>query len=325
MAGMPPVHLILGDDEFLTERARLQIQRAAAEESGPTGARPELTKLKASEVSEGEILEATSPSLFGDNRVIVISDCERAGKEVIDILLRACANPAPGMTMVIIYSVTAKTLKKKKKQPELVAKLRKIAEVHEVFSLYPNELGQWATREFSSHGVRPTPDVIHAVLEGVGSDLRELASAISQLVSDTGGNVTREAVQNYYVGVAEVANWDIADAAVAGRVEAAVSTCRRALQLGASPVAIAAALANKVGAVARLYSARGDQYSLASQTGLAPYVVKMTQPVARRWSADNVTKAVILVSELDAAVKGQGGEPEFAIEAAVKRVAELAR
>ena len=67
-----------------------------------------------------------------------------------------------------------------------------------------------------------------AVLEGVGSDLRELASAISQLVSDTGGNVTREAVQNYYVGVAEVANWDIADAAVAGRVEAAVSTCRRA-------------------------------------------------------------------------------------------------
>ena len=173
--------------------------------------------------------------------------------------------------------------------------------------------------------MRPTPDVIHAVLEGVGSDLRELASAISQLVSDTGGNVTREAVQNYYVGVAEVANWDIADAAVAGRVEAAVSTCRRALQLGASPVAIAAALANKVGAVARLYSARGDQYSLASQTGLAPYVVKMTQPVARRWSADNVTKAVILVSELDAAVKGQGGEPEFALEAAVKRVAELAR
>ena len=44
MAGMPPVHLILGDDEFLTERARLQIQRAAAEESGSTGTRPELTK-----------------------------------------------------------------------------------------------------------------------------------------------------------------------------------------------------------------------------------------------------------------------------------------
>ena len=31
MAGMPPVHLILGDDEFLTERARHTIHKAAAE------------------------------------------------------------------------------------------------------------------------------------------------------------------------------------------------------------------------------------------------------------------------------------------------------
>ncbi|MDO5031074.1 DNA polymerase III subunit delta [Corynebacterium sp.] len=312
------VHLILGDDEFLTERARLSIQKAA-------GQGVELRRLKASEVSEGELLEATSPSLFGDNRVIVISDVERAGKEVTRILLDACSNPMPGMTLVLIYSVTAKTLKGKKKPPEIVAKLRTFAEVHEVFSLYTNELGPWATREFAAHGVRPTPDVVQAVLDGVGSDLRELASAISQLVFDTNGNVTREAVRQYYVSIAEVANWDIADAAVAGKLEEAVSTCRRALQLGASPVAIAAALANKVGAIARLYSARGDQFSVAKQAGLAPYVVKMTQPVARRWSGENISKAVILVSELDAAVKGQGGEEEFAIEAAVRRIAELAR
>ncbi|WP_295806878.1 DNA polymerase III subunit delta [uncultured Corynebacterium sp.] len=312
MTGMS-VHLILGDDEFLAERARLNVQQG------------DVTKLKASEVSEGEILEATSPSLFGDERCIVISDVEKAGKEVTRILLDACANPMPGITLILLYSVTAKTLKKKKKPPEIVAALRKSGEVHEVFSLYPNELAPWATREFASHGVRPTPDVVQALLDGVGSDLRELASAISQLVFDTGGKVTREAVHEYYVGVAEVANWDIADAAVAGRVEAAVSTCRRALQLGASPVAIASALANKVGNIARLYSARGDQYSLASQTGMAPYAVKLTQPVARRWSGDNITKAVILMAELDGAVKGQGGDEEFAIEAAVRRVAELAR
>ena len=58
---------------------------------------------------------------------------------------------------------------------------------------------------------------------------------------------------------------------------------------------------------------------------MAPYAVKLTQPVARRWSGENITKAVILMAELDAAVKGQGGDEDFAIEAAVKRVAELAR
>ncbi len=170
---MQQVHLILGDDEFLTERARLSIQKAAGEGV-------EVVRLKASEVSEGEIAMATSPSLFGDNRVIVISDVEKVGKELTQVLLTAVADPGPGMTLVLIYTVTAKTLKGKKKPPEIVAKLRKVGEVHEVFSLYPNELGSWATREFASHGVRPTPDVVQAVLDGVGSDLRELASAIVQ-------------------------------------------------------------------------------------------------------------------------------------------------
>lgn len=319
---LAPVHLIVGDDEFLAERARLAIQKAAADEAG---AAPEIKKLRAAEVTQGEILEATSPSLFGDNRVIVITDAERVGKDIIEVLAQAALNPAPGMTLVVVYHVTAKTMKGKKKPPELLAKLGKLAQTHEVYSLYPDALPRWVTQEFASHNVRPTPDVIHAVLDGVGSDLRELASAVSQLVFDTGGNVTREAVQNYYTGIAEVANWDIADAAVAGKTNAAVSSCRRALQLGASPVAIAAALANKVGVVARLYTARGDHFSVAKQTGLNPFVVKMTMPVARRWSADNVTKAVILMDELDYDVKGQSGKNDmFAIEAAVRRIAELA-
>lgn len=316
------VHLILGDDEFLTERARLSIQRAVADNAG---AQPEVTRLKASDVTEGEIAEATSPSLFGDNRVVIITDAERAGKDAVAHILSAAKAPAPGMTIVVVYHVTAKTLKGKKKPPELVAKLRKAGEVHEVFSLHPRDLQQWVMREFQSHGVRPTPDVVHALLDGVGSDLRELASAVSQLVADTGGNVTREAVQQYYVGVAEVATWDIADAAVEGKVEAAVASCRRALQLGASPVAIAMALANKVGVIARLYTARGDNFSVAKQAGLNPFVVKMAQPVARRWSGANITQAVILMAELDAEVKGQGGEPEYAVEEAVRRIARLAR
>lgn len=315
---LAPVHLIVGDDEFLTERARLSIQKQAE------GA--EVSRLRAAEVTAGEIMEATSPSLFGDNRVIVISDAEKVGQEIISIILSACVDPAPGMTLVIIYTVKQKTLKAKKKQPELVAKLSKIAEVHEVFELYPKELHQWVSREFSSHGVKPTPDTIRALLDGVGSDLRELASAVSQLVFDTGGKVTREAVQEYYVGIAEVANWDIADAAVAGKVQSAVATCRRALQLGASPVAISSALANKVGNIARLYSARGDQYELARLAGMAPYAVKQTLPIARRWTAAAVTEAVIIIDDLDASVKGQtGADANYAVEAAVRAIAELAR
>ena len=44
------------------------------------------------------------------------------------------------------------------------------------------------------------------------------------------------------------------------------------------------------------------------------------------WSlmGDAVSHAVIIVADLDAEVKGQGGDPQFALENAVRRIAELA-
>ena len=323
MVCMEPVHLIVGDDEFLAERARRSIQKAVAEE---TEEQPELKILRAAEVTEWELIEATSPSLFGETRVIVISDTERIGSALIKLIVDAAKDPAPGMTMVVNFATSRKNLKNRKKPPELMAKLQKLARVHEVFSLYDNEVKPWATREFAAHGIRPTPDVVDALLSGVGSDLRALAAAISQLVADTGGNVTRQSVQRYYAGVAEVENWDIADAAVAGRAGEAIATCRRALQLGAEPVGIAAALANKVGVIARLYTARGDKFSLAKQSGLHPYVAEKTAPIARRWSGDNISKAVIIVSDLDGQVKSLGRDgADYAVEAAVRQIAQLAR
>ncbi len=317
-----PVHLIVGDEEFLAERARQAIQEASAADAG---ARPETTFLRASEVSTGELLEATSPSLFGDNRVIVITDAEKVGKDLVAVILQACQAPAPGMTLVVRYSVTAKTMRGKKKPPELIVKLSRLGEVHEVYKLSARELAPWLTREFQSLGVRPTPDVVHAVLRGVGSDLRELASAASQLVFDTQGDVTLDSVRAYYSGAAEVANWDIADAAVAGQLGDAVATCRRALQLGTSPVQIAAALARKVREIAKLYDARGSEFDIARDVGMNPYAVKAALKAARAWRPENITRAVILVDDLSAEVVGQGGDADYAVEAAVAQVAELAR
>ena len=121
MVCMEPVHLILGDDEFLAERARKSIQKAVAEE---TGDQPELKVLRAAEVTEWEILEATSPSLFGETRVIVISDTERVGSALIKLIVDAAKDPAPGMTMVVNFAISRKNLKNRKKPPELVAKIQ---------------------------------------------------------------------------------------------------------------------------------------------------------------------------------------------------------
>jgi len=305
-----PVHLVLGEDDFLAERATKAIVAQAGEGV-------EVTTLRAGDVSEGEIAMATSPSLFAEDRVVVVKHAELAGKEPTEILLQACVNPAPGITLIVEHTGGGR-------QKAMVKKFAKVAEVHKADALKDNERRSWLMEEFRSHGVRPTPDVAAAVLESVGSDLRELASAVSQLVSDTEGELTVEAVRAYYVGVAEVAGFDIADQAVAGRADRALASTRRALQLGTSPVSIAAALARKVGDIAKLHGVRGNPDQLARTAGMHPYVAKKTMQVARQWSGDAVSHAVIIVSDLDAEVKGQGGDPEFALENAVRRIAELA-
>ena len=305
-----PVHLVLGEDDFLAERATKAIVAQAGEGV-------EVTTLRAGDVSESEIAMATSPSLFAEDRVVVVKHAELAGKEPTEILLQACVNPAPGITLIVEHTGGGR-------QKAMVKKFAKVAEVHKADPLKDNERRSWLMEEFRSHGVRPTPDVAAAVLESVGSDLRELASAVSQLVSDTEGELTVEAVRAYYVGVAEVAGFDIADQAVAGRADRALASTRRALQLGTSPVSIAAALARKVGDIAKLHGVRGNPDQLARTVGMHPYVAKKTMQVARQWSGDAVSHAVIIVSDLDAEVKGQGGDPEFALENAVRRIAELA-
>ncbi|WP_269511132.1 DNA polymerase III subunit delta [Corynebacterium faecium] len=305
-----PVHLVLGEDDFLAERATKAIVAQAGEGM-------EVTTLRAGDVSEGEIAMATSPSLFAEDRVVVVKHAELAGKEPTEILLQACVNPAPGITLIVEHTGGGR-------QKAMVKKFAKVAEVHKADPLKDNERRSWLMEEFRSHGVRPTPDVAAAVLESVGSDLRELASAVSQLVSDTEGELTVESVRAYYVGVAEVAGFDIADQAVAGRADRALASTRRALQLGTSPVSIAAALARKVGDIAKLHGVRGNPDQLARTVGMHPYVAKKTMQVARQWSGDAVSHAVIIVSDLDAEVKGQGGDPEFALENAVRRIAELA-
>lgn len=305
-----PVHLVLGEDDFLAERATKALVAQAGEGV-------EVTTLRAGDVSEGEVAMATSPSLFAEDRVVVVKHAELAGKEPTEILLQACVNPAPGITLIVEHTGGGR-------QKAMVKKFAKVAEVHKADPLKDNERRSWLMEEFRSHGVRPTPDVAAAVLESVGSDLRELASAVSQLVSDTEGELTVEAVRAYYVGVAEVAGFDIADQAVAGRADRALASTRRALQLGTSPVSIAAALARKVGDIAKLHGVRGNPDQLARTVGMHPYVAKKTMQVARQWSEDAVSHAVIIVSDLDAEVKGQGGDPEFALENAVRRIAELA-
>jgi DNA polymerase-3 subunit delta len=110
---------------------------------------------------------------------------------------------------------------------------------------------------------------------------------------------------------------------VVGDVEGAVEALRWAMLRGEPHVVLADALAEAVHSIGRVGSLSGDPYRLASELGMPPWRVQKAQKQARRWSRDSVATAMRVVATLNADVKGAAADPNYALESAVRKVAEL--
>ncbi len=310
-------NLIVGTEDFLAERRRQEVVAAARKEAGNEEVPVEMHKT--SELNEPELAELLSPSLFAENRIIFITGVEEAGKEVVSLLEEAIKHPADGIVLIIRHTGKGRNKKLVTAWPKLGMTVLNAGE------LKGREKNAFIDQEFRRLGTRVSPDVVEELLDGVGGDLRELSSAISQLVADTDGKVTPAEVRKYYRGKAEVSGFDIADFAVTGQKERAVASARRALQLGEAPVLIASALSQSVSGISKVAGAGPiDPRRQAAEFGMPPWKLEKLIRIARRWSPAAVSQAVQVTAELDAGVKGHSYDMDFAVEQAVRKIADLA-
>ncbi|WP_228000354.1 DNA polymerase III subunit delta [Mycolicibacterium sp. P1-5] len=311
------LHLILGDEELLVDRAVSEVLRLARDAAGNTDV--PVDRLRAGDVSVNELAELLSPSLFADERVVVLESAAEAGKEAVELIATAAADLPPGTVLAVAHSgggrakALADQLKKLGAQVHPCAKITKAA-----------ERADFVRAEFRRHKVKVDENTVSVLLDAVGSDIRELASACSQLVADTGGHVDAVAVRRYHSGKAEVSGFDIADKAVVGDVAGSAEALRWAMLRGVPHVVLADALAEAVHTIARVGPVSGDPYRLASELGMPPWKIQKAQKQSRRWSRDKVATAMRLVAALNADVKGAAADADYVLEDVVRKVAQLA-
>lgn len=311
------LHLVLGDEELLVERAVAEVLGVARSRAGNTDV--PVDRLRAGEVSTSELAELLSPSLFADERVVVLEAAAEAGKDAVTLIVTAAGDLPPGTMLVVVHSGGGRA-------KAMADQLKKIgARVHPCARLTkPADRADFIRREFRTLKVKVDDDTVSAIIDAIGSDLRELAAACSQLVADTDGQVTAAAVRRYHSGKAEVKGFDIADKAVLGDVAGAAEALRWAMLSGEPHVVLADALAEAVHTIARVGPLSGDPYRLAGELGMPPWRVQKAQKQSRRWSRDRVAQAMRVVAALNADVKGAAADADYALERAVRRVAELA-
>lgn len=308
---------MLGDEELLVERAVADVLRAARKRAGTVDV--PVDRLRAGEVSTSELAELLSPSLFAEERVVVLEAAAEAGKDAVTLITSAAADLPPGTVLVVLHSGGGRA-------KAMADQLKKLgAEVHPCAKITkPAERADFVRREFRVLKMKVDDATVTAILDSVGSDIRELAAVCSQLVADTDGQVDVAAVRQYHSGKADVKGFEIADKAVAGDVPGAAEALRWAMHSGEPHVVLADALAEAVHTIARVGPITGDPYRLAGELGMPPWRIQKAQKQSRRWSRDRVAEAIRVVAALNADVKGAAADADFALERAVRRVAELA-
>jgi DNA polymerase III subunit delta len=311
-ARLAPVVLVQGPESLLAERAVDALVDLARERD----AEVEKVVLEAATYQAGMLTVAASPSLFGEAKVVVLTGAEATTDALVADVVDYVPVADPATTVVVVHGggVRGKRM--------LDAIKGSGAPVVAVEAIKKDaDKSAFVTAEFRRARRRIDAGGVRALVEALGNDLRELAAACSQLVTDTDGTVTEQVVDRYYGGRVEATGFRVADAAVAGRAGEAVTLLRHALATGADPVPLVAALAMKLRALAKVGAMRGRGGASAKDLGMAPWQVDRARRELAGWTPEGLAAAISAVAQADAEVKGAGRDPVFAVERAVLTIA----
>ena len=85
---------------------------------------------------------------------------------------------------------------------------------------------------------------------------------------------------------------------------------------------IADAIAESVRSVAKVAAAgRADPNALAGRLGMPAWKIRRIRQNSGTWSAQGLTEAMRIAARLNAEVKGQAADPQYAIEKAILDIA----
>ena len=315
----PALQLVLGEEELLVERA----VSAAVETAKLADPTAETTRAKVTDLTGPELAELVSPSLFAERRVIVLEAAQEAGKDIATAITAYVKEPADSVQLVVLHNGGGR-----KPGKDLIAAMKSAnAQVVECPKITkPGDRESFVRNEIRKAGGKANAEAIRELIDSVGSDLRELAAAAAQLVADTSGDVSVEAVRRYHRGRADVTGFAVAEKAVTGDVMGALEMLRWAMQLGVPHVLVADALADAVRTVAKVSGAgRADPFRLASELGMPAWKVRKALAQTRGWHPAGLVAAMQVVAEVNADVKGVAADAGYALERAVLRLAEARR
>ena len=301
-----PFYLLTGE-RFLAEEA---IERVRAEvQTDPLSE----VAFDAS-VDVAELLGTLqTPSLLGGRRLVIVDDAKDLDKEQTEALTTYLESPAPSSVLVLVASGKTKL--------DPVAK--KMGAVVTLEAPKGRRLIGWIRERAKAHRVKVDDRAAWAMVDAVGTELRDLDGALEQLALRLGADARISAadVRRAFPRLADERIFVFTDAVGDRKLPAAMGTLRRLLEQGDEPLMLFGALSSQVRKMlrARRIADKGAR-AVGDALGLPEWRAERLQRQARSYKEEELVAAVGILAQTDVDMKGEFPSPEAALERAVVRI-----
>lgn len=312
------VILVSGAEGFLADRA-IHLVREQLRSADPS---LEVSDLDASLYSPGQLLTLASPSLFGEPRLIRVTNVEKCNDDFLVETLEYVATPDADTTLILRHGGGVRG---KKLLDALRAGTGGGIEIVCAELKSDSDKFDFATQEFRGANRKISSSALRSLVSAFSGSGAELASACQQLISDAVGDITDRTVDDYYGGRIEATAFKVVDSAVAGRLGDALLTLRHALGSGADPVPVVAAFAAKLRLMAKIVGDRRSSGELAGSVGAAPWQIDRARKDLQNWNEPGLAHAIEVIAQTDANVKGGSRDAVYSLERMVIVVAAFGR
>jgi len=298
---LKPAYLVCGDDDAKIDAWRARVRRRAEEERGPGGL--EVFDARASD--PGEVAVALSALTFDPGTRYVLVDDAGAWKAAqLGPLETILADMPPDTVLVAI--VRGKPLKQLSKAVEEAG-----GELREYAAPKPWELPKWTVERGRELGLQVDKEAAKELVALVGTsqqrlsrELEKLALALHPQATVTSADVDALAARDSAPQV-----YDLADALVAGDLEATLALAEQLESHGERPGRLIFPVVRRLREVHRaaaLLDSGLPDAKVGEALGAPPWLAKRT--VARAKKADRATleRAICVFADLEVDLRGGG-------------------
>jgi DNA polymerase-3 subunit delta len=291
MTAIGPVTLLWGEDAFLLRETALAML-------GDIRA----TEVDAAEWEGGELQDLATPSLFGEPRALLVTDCRSLSKTALGELATYLRSPDPAAPLVL-----ACTVAERGKPPAALAKMVDPVGDTKQIQVARKELETWLVQRAKGIGIELTPPAARALVQTLGEDLAQLAGALDQLgAAFEERRITPAEVHQQFRGLGEQKTWDLCDRAFGKDLPGAIRALRAIEESGDEALMVLGGIAVRVRDLIRVRALpdRTPPAQVAKQAGLRfDWQARRYQQQARNYTLDELVTIHDRIAETDRALK----------------------